>query len=140
MKKLEDIPKHNYFEAPAGYFDSLPMQIQARVEKQEVDHTKTTARAAWQYALPVLVLATIGMFWFANRSNKTSAEVLLANIETEELVNYLAEVELTYYEDLKEENELSSDEATAVEQAVYNQQWLDANMDELLNELDINSL
>jgi hypothetical protein len=140
MKKLEDIPKKDFFSPPDGYFDSLPNRVQARLEKPKQRVSQPAFRYALQYALPMVALVTFGIFWYNQQQNKPTAETLLAAIETEELVSYLAEVELSCYEELAEEAELDELDANALEQAVYDQQWQEENIDDLLNEIDITNL
>ncbi len=139
MKKLEDIPKKDFFSPPDGYFDSLPNRVQARLEKTNQPQWQPVFRYALQYALPMVAIVTFGIFWY-NQQNKPTAEILLASIGTEELLSYLAEVELSSYEELAEEATLDEWDANALEQTVYDQQWSEETIDDLLNEIDITNL
>lgn len=132
MKKLEDIPKKDFFSAPDGYFDSLPQRVAVRLEKKPKPYA-TAVRYSLQYALPLVVLA-VGLFWFLQSANQ-NAEKLLADVETTELVSYLAEADVSY-EDFMDEVKPDREEATALEQEVFGLQWNDNEVDALLNELD----
>jgi hypothetical protein len=140
MKKLEDIPKKDFFSPPDGYFDSLPNRVQVRLEKTKQPIAIPGFRFALQYALPIVAIVTFGIFWYNQQQNKPTTETLLASIESEELVSYLVEVELSSYEELVEEADLDELDANALEQAVYDQQWQEENIDDLLNEIDITNL
>ena len=95
MKKLDDIPKKHPFTVPEGYFNSLPGIIQSRVaEKSGVRVAKPYVRYALQYALPVLILVVVSVFYLVPRSSQ-DVNSLLASVSTEELAAYLEESEIT---------------------------------------------
>jgi hypothetical protein len=140
MKKLENIPKKDFFSPPDGYFDSLPGRVQVRLEKSTIHRSRPAFRYALQYALPMVALVAFGIFWYNQKQGEPTAETLLASVESEALVNYLAEVELSSYDELAEEVALDELDANALEQAVYDQQWEEENIDDLINEIDITNL
>lgn len=95
MKKLDDIPKQNIFEVPDGYFDRLPMKIQSRIEASRPAPAAAKWSLALRYALPALVLI-VGLIFFINpKATRNGTEDLLAAINTEHLIAYLDESELT---------------------------------------------
>ncbi len=114
MKKLEDIPKKNIFEVPEGYFEKLPGIIQSRVTKPEV--TPWFA-PIWKFALPVLALVTVGIFWFNSQSD-ISIEQQLADIQTEQLIAYLDDGDLTM-DDLAETVTWSETDLDELEEKVF---------------------
>ena len=94
---LEDIDKKNIHKVPNGYFDKLPGIIQSRA----VERKKSQK---WQWALPVLkvtvptfvVLFIAAYFiFFKNPASGVSANELLTQVETEDLVAYLASSDIT---------------------------------------------
>ena len=97
MKKLEDIPRKNLFEAPSGYFETLPTIIQAKVIQQAKGRPfKIPAFAYVKLALPVMIL-TVGLIWYFNINNKPiSTDELLASIDSEELIEYLNETDISH--------------------------------------------
>ncbi len=113
MKKLEDIPKKDFFEAPEGYFDRLPGIIQSRVTdvKREPEWI-SYFRVSLKYALPVLVIGIASVFYF-NQPGAQSTENLLASIDSEQLVAYLDDSDVSS-DDLLESIQLDSNEATAI--------------------------
>lgn len=139
MKNFEDIPKKDLFSAPEGYFDALPGRISARLEQAKPRETKTAFRYALQYALPVVVIAVVGVLWFT-KQEVTESESLLASIETEELISYLAEADDLSYEEFINEMNPTTEEAEALEEAVFELQWADESMNDLLEELDNQNL
>ena len=93
MKKLHDIPKKNIFEVPDGYFDRLPMRIQARTENARETVSKPVWSLALRYAVPIVV-AGFALVYFL-RPQKLNPEELLASIENEPLIAYLDETDIT---------------------------------------------
>lgn len=135
MKKLDDIPKKHPFTVPEGYFDRLPEIIQSRIaEKSEVRETKPYFRYALQYALPVLILAVVAVFYLVPRSPQ-DVDSMLASVSTEELASYLEESEITT-EELLDQMELDAERVDAIETEVYNFDVLE-NLDNI--DLDLNN-
>jgi hypothetical protein len=134
MKKLEDIPKKDIFEVPDGYFDRLPGIIQARV-------ANTKRESAWlpyftqglKYALPVVVIGVVSFFYFSNPKEQ-SAEMMIASIDSGQLVAYLDDSDIST-DDLLESIPLDSDEANAIEQNSMDINVDDENLEDLSNEL-----
>jgi hypothetical protein len=117
MKKLEDISKKNIFEVPDGYFDRLPGVIQSRIA------TKPRETFQWamslKYAIPVILLAVVGIFWFNNASvNSNAVEDQLETIQEDQLSLYLADADLST-EDLAETITWSEEDLMELEDEVY---------------------
>jgi hypothetical protein len=100
MKKLDDIPKENIFEVPDGYFDRLPMKIQARIESAKPAQAVAYWRLALRVAVPALVIVFAAAY-FLNPKTKSDTEEILASITSENLVAYLDESEVTETEILE---------------------------------------
>src|SRR6478609_7419580 len=92
MKKLDDIPKKNIFEVPDGYFDRLPMRIQAKVETATQTHSAPHWKLAFRYALPVLMVGFALIYYFKPVPHPT--EELLSEVSNEHLIAYLSESEI----------------------------------------------
>ncbi len=136
MKKLEDIPKKDLFKAPDGYFDKLPGIVQARVAKPEA---KPIWMSVLKFALPVLALVTVGIFWFSNPTVQ-NVETELAGINTEQLMAYLDNTEVVW-EEPEAEGDWSEDDLLELEDRVYSTFSSDGSDLELLNEiLDLENL
>jgi len=135
MKKLEDIPKKDLFKAPDGYFDKLPGIIQARVAKPE---PKSIWVPVLKFALPVLALVTVGVFWFSNPTVQ-NVETELAGINTEQLMAYLDNTEVVWDEP-EADGDWSEDDLLELQDRVYST-FTDGSDLELLDEiLDLENL
>ena len=102
--KLEDINKKNIYKVPDKYFDQLPTRIQARVgERKPVFNLSITWNIAIKVAVPAFVVVLL-LFYFgidANYNNM-SADDILAQVSTEDLVAYLETTDITTEEILDE--------------------------------------
>ena len=117
MKKLEKIPKNNIFEVPDGYFNKLPLKIQARIEaKNPMPEQQPWLRYSLRYALPMFVFALTLIFIFKPKVDAT--EKILASVSTEELVAYL-EVDSFSTDELLAQYAFDEASADAIEQEVY---------------------
>ena len=134
MKKLEDIPKKDIFKVPGGYFENLPSVIQSRVTSQKKERAFLPSFSyALRYALPVVILGTIGYFWF-NPAEPKTAESILATIETEDLVAYLNETDLTT-EELLESIQLDANDVDQLEDKIYDEELSDEDLEGILDEI-----
>lgn len=141
MKKLEDIPKKDHFSAPAGYFDTLPGKISARLEQKPNLLQRPVFRYAFQYALPLVVIFILGIVWFSKSSDEINeGNDLFSSIETHVLVEFLADAESTTYEEFLDEMNLNITEADSLENVVYGLSLPGGDMEDLLDDFDINNL
>lgn len=139
MKKLEDIPKKSPFEVPDGYFDRLPSVIQSRVTE-----TKKNKAYQWsfsvRYALPILILAGIGIFWFNNKPSVNSYEefeIELESVQPDQLSIYLDDSDLST-EDLVETVTWSEEDLKDLEDHVYSTMEVTGDeLEKVLDEYDI---
>jgi hypothetical protein len=138
MKNLENIPKKEIFKVPDGYFDSLPPKIQARIEKP-AGQPGFVLRYRLQYVLPVVALFTIGIIWFSGKQGPKDAESILASVQTEALVAYLNDSELTT-DDLLQDVEFNNQDAQEIESEVYELNFDTEDVDEVLGDVDIENI
>ncbi len=135
MKKLEEISKKNIFEVPDGYFDRLPLKIQAKVESAKPSTSSSPSFAlVFRYALP-LVLVGIAAYLFWPKPNQ-SQDDLLASISTESLISFLNETDMST-EDLIEFAKLDETEADSLN-AIVNSNFKieDVDLNEMQDVLD----
>lgn len=134
MKKLEDIPKKEVFDVPEGYFEKLPGMIQSRVSNPGV-----TSHPVWvyglRYALPAVVLLAVAIFWFDRPGDDHSPEGMLASIQTEELVAYLNDSDLTT-DELLDQVHLDGVDASEIESDVYGLNISADDLDTILDDID----
>jgi len=93
MKKLDDIAKTNIFEVPEGYFDRLPMRIQAQLEERQVRQPRFAWKLAVRYALPLVIVGFTLVYFLRPKIHQT--EELLASVSNENLIAYLDDSEIT---------------------------------------------
>jgi len=134
MKKLEDIPKKEVFKVPDGYFDNLPTIIQARVAEKEAKPFRPVFSLALRYALPVVVLGLAGILWFNRQQDTATAESILASIQTEDLVAYLNDADLTT-DELIEDVVLDAEDADEIEGEVYGLDLDEEDFEKILDEI-----
>lgn len=98
--KLENISKKETFSVPKGYFDTLPTIIQTKA----IESTKKTfvfnTALALKFALPsILLLVVVGYFGYKYQLGSQvlddKIELMLADISTEEMVEYLDQTDLS---------------------------------------------
>lgn len=135
MKKLDDIPKKPIFKIPEGYFEALPARIQARVSTVPAAASwRPLAGYALKVALPLAIIVTALFFYY--RSPATDAAAILATIETQDLIEYLEESDVTT-EDVLENLDFNNTDLDAIENQVYDLQIPDNVTQNELNNLSL---
>jgi hypothetical protein len=93
--KLEELPKHNIYQVPEGYFDRLPMRVMERTAGAE------KAGSTWQPVLwrnlrlaiapMILLLVFAGVYYFSADQPvpSTPANYALGSLAEQEIVDYL---------------------------------------------------
>lgn len=137
MKKLEEISKKEIFNVPEDYFDKLPGIIQARVATPQ-NETNAAWRFTLRYALPAVVLLAIGIVWFNQSPKVMDAEQLLSTIQTDDLVAYLNDSDMTT-EELLADAHLSDEDATEIEANVYGLNLENENLEDILTEMELDN-
>ena len=136
MKKLEDIPKKRAFEVPEGYFEKLPGVIQSRIAKPGEQRSWWSAYSySLRFALTAVTLLVFGIFWYNHSQQDKSAESILASIQTEDLVAYLGEADLTT-DELLDGVHLNEDDVNQIEESVFEFNLNDSEFEEIFNEID----
>jgi len=136
MKKLDDIPKKQNFEVPEGYFEKLPGIIQSRVTQQTKERIWVLdVRFALRFAVPVVILLAVGIFWYGQSHMEKSVENILASVQTEDLITYLSESDFTT-DELLEDAQLNSQDAIDIEESVYELQFNDSEFEKIFNEIE----
>jgi hypothetical protein len=137
MKKLEDIPKKNIFEVPEGYFEKLPGIIQTRVAKPVP--AQGFRITSLKYAIAIVAIIGVGIFWFSNQSEKSFDEQL-AGIQTEQLIAYLSDADLQI-DDLAESVDWNEIDLEELEDKVYSTFEITGNeLDMLLDEFSVDTV
>lgn len=139
MKKLEKISKNNIYKVPDGYFEQLPMKIQARIETRTASQKRVSVvrRYSLYYAIPAVTLLILAVLIFKPASDD-SVESILSSVSTEQLITYLEDNNLTT-DELLDNIELDEFTVESIENEVYSDFELDEEMLQLLpDELEIN--
>lgn len=136
MKRLDDIPKKQVFTVPDGYFEDLPMRIQARIQKPE-------SRSSWipefnlalKFALPVVLVGVISVVVWINLPKTEDALANLDAVPTEQLLAYLEADEISTEEIIENGNFTN-----AVINSLYQQpeEFTSNELDELAQQYDFN--
>lgn len=135
MKKLDEIPKNNIFEVPDGYFERLPMRIQERVS-QPASRPEVAWLPVFRFALPVLLLAGLGIFWFQD-NRPVSVEEELMRIQADQLTFFLEDESLST-EELAESMTWSEADLQSLEERVYTTfAGSEADWSEALHEFEV---
>ncbi len=102
--KLDELKRDNVFRAPDGYFDGLPAQIQARINKRQAHRISPVLVTSLKFALPVVVLAIVvfQLDLFAPESADQDPLALIDEVSTEDLITYLGKTDITADEILEE--------------------------------------
>ena len=137
--KLDDISKKPIFNIPEGYFDQLPATIENRISAGRKAERPLVFQYKLQYVLPVIALFALGIFWFTRPQADNDAESILATVETEYLVAYLNDSELTT-EDVLEEVDFSSIDIQDIEMEIYQLQLDDQIFDEAIDLIDVENM
>lgn len=135
MKKLDDIPKKQVFNVPEGYFEELPGIIQSRVIGQNKREAEPSLSYVLRYALGAAVIGVSAFFWFNRPGEEVSPESILASIETQELVAYISEADVST-DELLDDVVLDREDAAEIEGSVYGLDLDESSFDAIMNEID----
>jgi hypothetical protein len=133
MKKLEDIPKKNIFEVPDGYFEKLPTIIQSRVAVEK--SSSPALKFGLRFAIPAFLIALAIVFSVNRRETAISAENILASVQTEDLVAYLKEADMTT-DELLEDVELDAQDVSEIEKSVYQFDFGDSDLENIIDDIE----
>jgi hypothetical protein len=137
MRKLEDIPKKIPFKVPEGYFDQLPMAIQARMTGRQRTPMRSVLNVSLKFVLPVVALIVAGIFWLRPGPSPLDQ---LEDIDTEQIALYLASTDRVDLEDVHETMDWTESELDALQDSVYSNMEYKENLDDILEDIDLENL
>lgn len=137
--KLDDIDKKPFFEVPEGYFEQLPGKIQARIGTERKSERAFVFKYKLQYVIPAALILMVGLIWLVKQQAPTDVESMLATVDTEHLVAYLNDSELTT-EDVMEEIDFSVTDIEEIESEVYQLPLEEESFDALLDDIDVENM
>lgn len=132
--KLEDLPKSRP-AVPEGYFETLSDRIMDRIDDTESKRVFMTPIRIFSVAASIILLFVLGIvFWPAQNSAIGTAEEILADVRTEDIIEYLDYADLTTSEILVA---LEIDEEDADEFIEMDIQLLDDSEFESIDEMEL---
>jgi len=140
--KLDNISKKEPFSVPDGYFDRLPTIIQTKAIESTNKKEAFKPIGLLRLAIPsLLILIVVGYFGYKyqnNTENKNSKiELMLAEVSTTEMVNYLDQTDLSSDDFL----ELVSFEGEQIDDFSYELESIsDEELELLINDFEIEDL
>ncbi len=100
--KLEEIKRDNVFQVPEDYFETLPGRVQLAIAERMQAPAAIgvfSSRLVYYAAACVAVLLVI---WFSLNTNnpkkEATAEALLSEVSTSEMIDYLEKSEITTFD------------------------------------------
>jgi hypothetical protein len=142
--KLDELPKKNIYEVPAGYFEKLPQVIMTRVQEESRDRNPVWAFLSQPFwlrsALAGLVLL-IGIFFVLNINPNNTTEnnptELIAQVSKNEAMNYLLNNEQLHPTDLAYLSQSEQDLSYQFIQASEEEIWHEVELTDL-NDITLN--
>jgi hypothetical protein len=137
MKKLDNISRKEIFRVPDGYFDKLPSKIQSRVAEERQTAYAFTFISILKYALPVILILVLIGIWFypSTKDTQINAESMLSAVNTEDLVAYLDDSDLST-EDVIESVEFNILDLDEIEESIYESYTDDESFKNFIEEID----
>ncbi len=136
--KLDQLNKKSIYHVPDGYFEHLPSKIQERIAEKKSQPSFVYAYK-FQLAAVAIVIA-FGLAWYLPNREPVNAESILATIETEDLIAYLNDSDLST-EELLEEAKFDMIDATEIESAIYDlPAENEEELNDLLNNIDLDTI
>ena len=131
--KIESLSRQIDFKIPDGYFDHLPYAIQEKINKKKSYWEKFNELPyviKWA-PVPLLILLLIFNIWDKQQDNSVSYENLLAEVSSEDIIDYLEYYNISTYEVIKA---IDNEEAMTIENNTT-EKWIEELSDEDLNNL-----
>ncbi len=128
--KLEKINKKNIYTVPDQYFDELPQRIQKRISnKKHHWNWHGSLVPVLKYALPAIsiILVVLYLGFFRNNNFSTDPETLLAQVNTEDIIAYLENSDIST-DDIIDEYQINGNTLDLMQDNVLPQQ--DLQLDE----------
>lgn len=141
MKKkidIESLKRKNIHQVPDGYFDELPLKIQSRVnEEKEITSPIFISRMQMVWSVTAaMTIFLIGWFFYP-QDTTSSTEQLLASIDSEALIEYLYEEDISTDEILAiiDEDHILG-ELETLETEIINEELSEEDLESIYSELD----
>ena len=136
---IESLERKNIHQVPDGYFDGLPLKIQSRInEEKEISSSVLVSRMQLTWAMTAaVVIFLIGWFIYPQSNEVYTTDQLLAGIESEDLIEYLYEEDISTDEIIASINEeYLIDELSTIETDMVDSELSDEDLESIYSELD----
>ncbi|WP_456462275.1 hypothetical protein [Reichenbachiella sp.] len=141
MKKkidIESLERKSIHQVPDGYFEDLPLKIQTRINNQKEPTSPafiTRMQLVWSLSAAIAIFL-IGWILYPQDTSPT-AEQLLASIETEDLIDYLYEEDISTDEIIASVDEnFFLEELEDLETEMINEDLSNEDLETIYSELD----
>ena len=118
--KLDDLNKENIFNTPDNYFESFPERLKSRLEENKViEKQQVRLHVYYKFAAAAavaVIVILVSLNLFIDRS--LSPEELLADVSSEDLIEYLVSSEISE-DELLENMDLSLIDYEGMEMDYY---------------------
>lgn len=142
MKKkidIESLERKSPHQVPDGYFDELPLKIQSRIitEKESTRGVYISKmQLVWSMTAAVAIFF-LGWLWYPQSNEQLNAEQLLADINSEDLIEYLYEEDISTDEILATiDQSYLIEEMTDLENDMINEGISEEDLENIYLELD----
>lgn len=150
MKKekttIESLERKNIYQVPDEYFDQLPLKIQSRIDRHP-KHVASTLfdfklihKLVWGFTAAAMIVLVVGWFYYSPSSQTIDAEHLIADIRTEDLIEYLL------IENISDEDILASlstdfllNEAESMQLEIFDVDASEDDLESIYSELDLST-
>lgn len=135
---LESVKKENIHQVPDQYFEELPLKIQTKINEQKGTSPVFAGRMqlAWMMTAAMIIFI-IGWLFYPLGNDRLTADQILADIQSEDLIEYL------YEENISTEDILASidqdfllDEMDAIEAEMIDENLSEEELESIYLEMD----
>ncbi|UXX78532.1 hypothetical protein N7E81_14315 [Reichenbachiella carrageenanivorans] len=136
---IESLKKQNIHQIPDGYFDQLPLKVQSRIEHERIAAPSLSVFSqplTWPIAAAI-VLFVAGWFYLSPSPQDFTADQLLTNVQSEDMIAYLYEETLGTYDILTLLDESTIlDELSPIDQDLIDPSISAEDLEKIYSELD----
>ena len=136
---IESMNKSKIHQVPDGYFDELPLKIQTRINSQQEQASPvfiSRMQLTWSMTAALLIFL-IGWIFYPQSIEQSNIDQILADIDSEYLIEYLQEEDITTDEILASlDNTYIIEELDAIESETIGNDLSDEELEMIYSEID----
>jgi hypothetical protein len=98
--RINSIKKNEVFNVPEGYFEDFPQRLNSRIEKHDVENSKTLLRLffSFKFAFPVALAAILVVSYFLFDNYSTNSDIKM--LSQQEIFNLYNENHIDFDDEL----------------------------------------